>query len=503
MNTPEQHKQAQTERLPSEFSAFSSADINFKIDDLIGIEGLKLNSNGNFGTLLKATYKGKPVIIKTIKFEEGNAHYGYVELALLKNIHEQHNHLTKYVLGYLGAGKMDGELVMINEYLERGDVKFALKPDIQFFKKEIHPSDLDFVWKQRMRVATQISEALKCLHDLNIIHRDIKTENLFLSGRGRRTIIKLGDFGMARGIHSIDEVEPRTYTICGTDELMAPEMLMSMPYDHSVDIYSFGLVIAELICGKGPSPIYGEEKEIDRFLKRSAQESFDVDLTEISRFALAGCPLELIELCKQCLSYEPKYRISAEDLSDMMKDLNIELNKKQAERVKPKVQPKMWIFDARRGSYRASTANTYDINNVKSLFDIVHAEGTPQEMKETLTKHLAVDLARSRIDDSNITRNSNKPAYAARRNLRNINRKLERAAALKEEAANSNLSRKKPPTKDDSFDARSRAATVTSQATQKTVGRRVLALQQRLARGNVNNSGTNSNLTRKKYKKMI
>ncbi|XP_062417199.1 ribosomal protein S6 kinase-related protein [Pungitius pungitius] len=85
------------------------------------------------------------------------------------------------------------------------------------------------------------------LHDLGIMHRDIKMENILLSDQGH---LRLSDFGLARRLKR----GGRAFTICGTIQYMAPEVLSGGPYNHAADWWSFGVMLFSLVTGEFPLP---------------------------------------------------------------------------------------------------------------------------------------------------------------------------------------------------------------------------------------------------------
>ncbi|XP_008580860.1 PREDICTED: uncharacterized serine/threonine-protein kinase SgK494 isoform X1 [Galeopterus variegatus] len=93
--------------------------------------------------------------------------------------------------------------------------------------------------------AAELVLVLCYLHDLGIIHRDVKMENILLDERGH---LKLTDFGLSRHLPQ----GARAYTICGTLQYMAPEVLSGGPYNHAADWWSLGVLLFSLATGKFP-----------------------------------------------------------------------------------------------------------------------------------------------------------------------------------------------------------------------------------------------------------
>ena len=81
------------------------------------------------------------------------------------------------------------------------------------------------------------------MHGMDIIYRDLKPENLLVSGDG---YLKLTDFGFAK------IVKGRTYTLCGTPEYIAPEILLNKGHGKPVDWWTFGCILYEMLCGVPP-----------------------------------------------------------------------------------------------------------------------------------------------------------------------------------------------------------------------------------------------------------
>lgn len=88
--------------------------------------------------------------------------------------------------------------------------------------------------------AAEIVLAFQHLHSFNIVYRDLKPENLLITRTGH---LKIADFGFAK------VVEDRTWTLCGTPEYLAPELIQSKGHNKSVDWWAVGILIFEMLAG--------------------------------------------------------------------------------------------------------------------------------------------------------------------------------------------------------------------------------------------------------------
>jgi cGMP-dependent protein kinase len=94
------------------------------------------------------------------------------------------------------------------------------------------------------------------IHDRNIVYRDLKPENVMLTERGD---VRLIDFGFAKRVpylkkdpQGVLKTYTRTFTVCGTPEYMAPEMLFNLGHNQAADVWSLGVLLYEMLARKTP-----------------------------------------------------------------------------------------------------------------------------------------------------------------------------------------------------------------------------------------------------------
>ena len=98
------------------------------------------------------------------------------------------------------------------------------------------------------RFLTQIASGLCVLHGENVLHRDLKPQNILLSDTSDDPVLKIADFGFARALQPQDMAA----TVCGSPLYMAPEILRHEPYDAKADLWSVGAILFELLTGRPP-----------------------------------------------------------------------------------------------------------------------------------------------------------------------------------------------------------------------------------------------------------
>ena len=153
-----------------------------------------------------------------------------------------------FVVDLIYAFQTDGKLYLILEYLSGGELFMQLE------REGIFMEDMASFY------LAEILLALEHLHSEGIIYRDLKPENILLDSVGH---IKLTDFGLCK--ESIFEGS-QTHTFCGTIEYMAPEILLRHGHDKSVDWWSFGALMFDMLTGSPPFTAENRKKTIDKIV---------------------------------------------------------------------------------------------------------------------------------------------------------------------------------------------------------------------------------------------
>ncbi len=138
-------------------------------------------------------------------------------------------------------------ILTVHDIIASGDRQFIVMEYLEGKTLRDILAERTFSTEEVMSIAPMISEALYYAHSHNIIHRDVKPDNIFVLENGN---IKVADFGIAKML----KVSDRTHTdvIMGTPNYIAPELIKGLSYDHRVDIFSLGVTIYEMLSGRRP-----------------------------------------------------------------------------------------------------------------------------------------------------------------------------------------------------------------------------------------------------------
>uniref|UniRef100_A0A1I7URU7 Protein kinase domain-containing protein n=1 Tax=Caenorhabditis tropicalis TaxID=1561998 RepID=A0A1I7URU7_9PELO len=201
----------------------------------------------------------------------------YSEIQILRTIE------SPFIVELLAAFATSNRLFMIMEYCERGDMSSILGVD------EAFPEDIGRFY------LSEIVFGIRYLHTSNIMHRDLKLENIVIDGDGH---LKICDFGFSK-MNMLDTT--RTFTLCGTVPYTAPEVCDYSGYGKLADIWSFGVMMKRMMTGQ---LIYPERVTMTTH-KEIVSKFEDIE----KEFPMPGVEIDTADLIRQCLQPE-KDRLS-------------------------------------------------------------------------------------------------------------------------------------------------------------------------------------------------
>nr|WIL03466.1 serine/threonine kinase [Cedratvirus plubellavi] len=243
---------------------------------------------GSYGVVYEGKWKGVHVAVKRFtkqKMDERNMLEFRTEVAFLSQPQLQHPNIITFV----GSCLKNPNICVVTEFMTSGSLKDIINTGV---------GKMSF--RTKIDLLRQIALGLEHLHDNKVIHRDIKPSNILIGSDPqdpKRLIAKLADFGFAR----IKE-DGATMTRCGTPCWTAPEIIRGEKYDEKVDIYSFAVVMWQLITGKEPY-------KGCNFMKVS------LDILNGERPPIPPeCPRSCKKLMKRCWSAEVENRPSSSQI---------------------------------------------------------------------------------------------------------------------------------------------------------------------------------------------
>ncbi|KAJ3679026.1 hypothetical protein LUZ60_017037 [Juncus effusus] len=272
---------------------------------------------GAFGTVYKGILESEPIIHVAVKkldrlLKEGEKEF----VSEIQSIGKTHH---KNLVRLLGFCKEGPSRMLVYEYMSKGSLARFI------FQEVLKPT-----WSQREQIAIGIARGLLYLHEdcyTQIMHCDIKPQNIILDDN---LVPKISDFGLAKLLWPD---QTRTYTeIRGTKGYVAPEWFKNTPVTAKIDVFSFGVLLLEIVCCRKNIENVTAEQEEKPVLTYWAHDC----LRDSNVKALVECDMEAITDVNQvekfvkvaiwCIQEEPSTRPSMREVVSMLEGIAPVLN---------------------------------------------------------------------------------------------------------------------------------------------------------------------------------
>lgn len=261
-------------------------------------------ASGSYGDLYKGIYCSQEVAIKILKAERLNSE---LQKEFAQEVYIMRKVRHKNVVQFIGACTRPPNLCIVTEFMCGGSVYDYL-----------HKQKGAFKLPSLLKVAVDVSKGMNYLHQNNIIHRDLKAANLLMD---ENDVVKVADFGVARVKAQTGVMTAET----GTYRWMAPEVIEHKPYDHKADVFSFGIVVWELLTGKLPyeylTPLQAAIGVVQKGLRPTIPKHTHP---------------KLAELLERCWQQDSTLRPDFSEIIDILQQITKEVGNEGEERRKEK-----------------------------------------------------------------------------------------------------------------------------------------------------------------------
>ncbi|KAG8507588.1 Dual specificity testis-specific protein kinase 2 [Galemys pyrenaicus] len=182
--------------------------------------------------------------------------------------------------------------------------------------------NLNLTWTVRVKLAYDIAKGVKYLHMIGIFHRDLTSKNCLIKKNETGFSAVIADFGLAEKIPDYS-MGSEKLAVAGSPFWMAPEVLRNEPYNEKADVFSYGIILCEIIARIQADPDY---------LPRT--ENFGLDYDAFQPL-VEDCPPDFLQLTFNCCNMDPKLRPPFVEIEKILEQIQSHLQKEELEKEIP------------------------------------------------------------------------------------------------------------------------------------------------------------------------
>ncbi|KAB2594877.1 inactive protein kinase [Pyrus ussuriensis x Pyrus communis] len=282
---------------------FTYADLVAATD---GFSDKNYLSEGGFGSVYRGELNGLKIAVKQHKNAscQGEKEFESEVHVLSKARHEN-------LVMLLGSCSQGSKRLLVYEYVCNGSL------DKHLSKHKQRPLS----WDKKIKIATGAAKGLLYLHQNNIIHRDVRPNNILVTHDYESL---LGDFGLARTQHEDSDRSSDTTRVVGTLGYLAPEYAENGKVSTKTDVYAFGVILLQLITGLRPTDKTLEGKSLVGWARPLLKERNYPDLIDQKN---ADCHdvhqlYWMVRVAEKCLSRDPHKRLTMDSVVNALNYLN-------------------------------------------------------------------------------------------------------------------------------------------------------------------------------------
>jgi serine/threonine protein kinase len=290
------------------------------------VKTVVLKSGEEQGQTFAIKYLKRKVMAQKRLFELGAADLA-TESMFLATLH--HPHIIAYhgisngsIESSIASGKECGFFIVIDflhDTLEHKIVKWAEDANthsggLLYRMSHDYKHHRKVALQERLSVAWQIADVMEYLHSRNIIYRDLKPDNMGFDNQGN---LKLFDFGLAKELKPNKANSLGKYKLTGNTgsrRYMAPEVAKNLPYDQTVDIYSFGILLWEMCAMEKPFYGFSANQHMQQVVLGGGRPKLDTSHTQ-------WWPVKLHWVLRKCWSEDSSQRPSFTVIKETLQDL--------------------------------------------------------------------------------------------------------------------------------------------------------------------------------------